>query len=105
MSSSSINSENAQSALLDVLLRILADLQCDGSVKERAIKVLDQAVRKQIVSSKGISGQAAGIAYISSILAGKRLTQEAIGNAAGLSSRAVGRNYIRIARGLGYGEF
>lgn len=88
----------------ETIRQILADLQCDESVKEKAMDILEQAVKRRLVSSKGMSGQAAGMVYIASILAGNRLTQEAISTAAGVTSTTVGKNYIRIARGLGYGE-
>ncbi len=85
-------------------MTILATLKCDESVKGESMKLLEASAEAGLLTATGPEGQAAGIVYVSCILARKRLSQAVIGRAAGVSSGVVGKNYIRIARGLGYGE-
>ena len=84
--------------------RILSKLKCTDIVREETMSVISRADKRGLLSKGNPKSLAAGSIYIATILSHDRMTLDAIGSAAGVSSSTVGKYYMAIARGLGYSE-
>ncbi|MGY5852795.1 MAG: hypothetical protein RTU92_04440 [Candidatus Thorarchaeota archaeon] len=85
-------------------VRLIAKLECTVAVQQESMDLITRADRQGLLAKGNPKGIAAGIVYIACILSEDRMTLDLIGYAAGVSSSTVGKYYMTIARGLGYGE-
>ncbi|MFW9835798.1 MAG: cyclin family protein [Candidatus Thorarchaeota archaeon] len=84
--------------------RILKQLDCDKTVREETMSLIERADTKSLLKQGTPKGLAAGTVYIACILCEDRMTLDTIGSVVGLSGSTVGKYYMQIARGLGYSE-
>ena len=84
--------------------RILKKLDCGKTVQEETMSIIDRADKQGLLTKGSPKGLAAGAVYIACILREDRMTLDTIGNVVGLSGSSVGRNYMMLARGLGFSE-
>ncbi|MFW9795317.1 MAG: hypothetical protein ACFFEE_13500 [Candidatus Thorarchaeota archaeon] len=84
--------------------RILKKLGCDETVREETMSIIDRADEKGLLTSGTPRGLAAGAVYIACILQEDRMTLDTIGSVVGLSGSTVSKNYMTLARGLGFSE-
>ncbi len=84
--------------------RILKKLDCDKTVREETMSIIDRADKHGLLTSGTPRGLAAGAVYIACILQEDRMTLDTIGNIVGLSGTTVSKNYMTLVRGLGFSE-
>ena len=84
--------------------RILRKLDCAQNVHDETMSLIERADKKGLLKAGTPKGLAAGVVYIACILQEDRMTLDTIGNVVSLSGSAVSKNYMIIARGLGYLE-
>jgi transcription initiation factor TFIIIB Brf1 subunit/transcription initiation factor TFIIB len=84
--------------------RILKKLDCDKTVRDEAMSLIEQADIKGLLTKGTPKGLAAGAVYIACILREDRMTLDTIGRVVGLSGSTVGKYYMELARGLGFSE-
>ncbi len=84
--------------------KILSRLKCTDIVRKETMTIITRADELGLLSKGKPKSLAAGSIYIAAILSHDRMTLDAIGYAAGVSSGTVGKYYMMIARGLGYSE-
>ena len=104
MSTSNYNEKNLKEMVFDHALRILKELDCDTNVREEAASLIERANKKGLLAKGNPKALAAGAVYIACILKEDRLTLGTIGGVVGLSGSTVSKNYMTLARGLGYSE-
>jgi transcription initiation factor TFIIIB Brf1 subunit/transcription initiation factor TFIIB len=83
---------------------MIKKLGCETGVKEETNTLIERADKAGLLSQGTPKGLAAGIVYIACILAEDRMTQDTVGGAIGVSSSVVAKNYMTIARSLGFVE-
>jgi transcription initiation factor TFIIIB Brf1 subunit/transcription initiation factor TFIIB len=104
MSTSNYNERTPKEMVSNHALRILKKLDFNRSAREEAMSLIERADKQGLLVKGTPKGLAAGVVYIAGILREDRATLDAIGNVVGLSSSTVSKNYIRLARGLGFSE-
>jgi transcription initiation factor TFIIIB Brf1 subunit/transcription initiation factor TFIIB len=85
-------------------LRILKTLDCDRTVRDEAMSLIERADAQGLLKKGAPKGLAAGVVYIACILREDRMTLQTIGSVVGLSGTSVSKYYMEIARGLGFPE-
>jgi transcription initiation factor TFIIIB Brf1 subunit/transcription initiation factor TFIIB len=85
-------------------LRILKKLDCDRTVREEAISLIERAASRSLLTKGTPKGLAAGVVYIACILREDRMTLDTIGSVVSLSGSTVSKYYMDLARGLGFPE-
>ncbi|MHA2424672.1 MAG: hypothetical protein ACXAEF_07775 [Candidatus Thorarchaeota archaeon] len=104
MSISNYTERTPKEKASDHALRILKKLDCNKNTREEALSLIERADNQGLLV-KGIpKGLAAGIVYIACILTEDRMTQETVGGAIGVSASIVAKNYMTLARSLGFAE-
>jgi transcription initiation factor TFIIIB Brf1 subunit/transcription initiation factor TFIIB len=68
------------------------------------MSLIDRADKKGLLKSGTPKALAAGVVYIACILQEDRMTLDTIGHVVNLSGSTVSKNYMTIARGLGFQE-
>lgn len=104
MSTSNFTKETPKEKVSRHVIRILRKLDCDKTVREEALSLIERADDRGFLTKGTPRSLAAGVVYIACILREDRMTLDAIGSVVGLSGSTVGKNYMVIARGLGFGE-
>jgi len=104
MSTSNYEQETPKEKVWNHAFRILKKLDCDKTVREEAKSLIERADERGLLENGTPKALAAGVVYIAGILREDRMTLETIGNTVGLSGSTVGKNYMVIARGLGFSE-
>jgi len=104
MSTSNHNERTPKEMVTDHALRILKKLDCEKKVREEATSLIERASKKGLLAKGNPKALAAGAVYIACILQENRLTLDTIGGVVGLSGSTVSKNYITLARGLGFSE-
>jgi transcription initiation factor TFIIIB Brf1 subunit/transcription initiation factor TFIIB len=104
MSNSNCEPETLKEKVWNHTFRILKKLDCDKTVHQEAKDLIERADDRGLLAKGTPKSLAAGVVYIACILREDRMTLDAIGNVVGLSGSTVGKNYIVIARGLGFSE-
>jgi hypothetical protein len=104
MSTSNYTKETLKEKVSLHAFRILKKLNCDKTVREEAMSLIERADSRGLLAKGSPKSLAAGVVYIACILKEDRMTLDAIGQVIGLSGSTVGKNYMVIARGLGFGE-
>jgi transcription initiation factor TFIIIB Brf1 subunit/transcription initiation factor TFIIB len=104
MSNSNFNERTRKVDVSGHASRILRKLDCDKTVQEETISIIDRAEQQGLLTSGSPKGLAAGAVYIACILREDRMTLDTIGGVVGLSGSTVGKNYMMLARGLGFSE-
>ena len=84
--------------------RILKKLDCEKTVRDEAMSLIERADTKSLLAKGTPKGLAAGIVYIACVLREDRMTLDAIGSVVSLSGSTVGKYYMELAKGLGFQE-
>ena len=104
MPSSNYTEINQKEKVSGHALRILKKLDCAKDVREETMSLLDRADKQGLLAKGTPKALAAGAVYIACILQEDRMTLETIGHVVGLSGSSVSKNYMILARGLGFQE-
>lgn len=104
MSTSNFTEKTLKEKVSRHAFRILKTLGCDKTVRKEAMNLIERADNRCLFAKGTPRGLAAGIVYIACILREDRMTLDTIGNVVGLSGSTVGKNYMVLARGLGFPE-
>ncbi len=84
--------------------RFASMLKLKDKTEVRAIKILKEAMKKDVISGKGPCGCAAAAIYIASVLEGERRTQREIADMVGVTEVTIRNRYKEIAQALGIEE-
>lgn len=81
--------------------RFASMLKLKDKTEVRAIKILNEAMKKDVVSGKGPCGCAAAAIYIASVLENERKTQREVADVVGVTEVTIRNRYKEIAQALG----
>ncbi len=81
--------------------RFASELGLSGEVQERAKEILDQAIKKGLISGRGPTGVAAAAVYIAGVIMGERRTQKEVADVAGVTEVTIRNRYRELKRELG----
>ncbi|MFW9793470.1 MAG: cyclin family protein [Candidatus Thorarchaeota archaeon] len=104
MSTSNFSEKSPKETVSTHALRILKKLDCDKTVRDETMSLIERADTKSLLAKGNPRGHAAGAVYIACILREDRMTLDTIGNVVGLSGSNVSKYYMKLARGLGFLE-
>ncbi len=104
MSTSNNNEKVLKEMVFDHALQILKKLDCATNVREEATSLIERANKKGLLANGNPKALAAGAVYIACILQKDRMTLDTIGGVVGISGSTVSKNYMTLARGLGFSE-
>ncbi len=104
MTISKSNPKSPREIVTEHTIRIHTDLECTDAVQQESMELIARADKQGLLSKGSPKGLAGGIVYIAAILSEDRMTLDSIGFSAGVSGGTVGKYYMTIARGLGFGE-
>jgi len=80
--------------------RFVAALKLTGKVQEIAVKLLQKAISKGLVSGRGPTGVAAAAVYIASAIVGERRTQKEVAEVAGVTEVTIRNRYRELKEEL-----
>ena len=83
------------------IARFVAALKLSGKVQEIAVKLLQKAIQKGLVSGRGPTGVAAAAVYIASAIVGERRTQKEVAEVAGVTEVTIRNRYRELKDELG----
>lgn len=78
------------------IARFVAALKLSGKVQEIAVKLLQKAISKGLVSGRGPTGVAAAAVYIASAIVGERRTQKEVAEVAGVTEVTIRNRYREL---------
>ena len=104
MTSSNYTEKTLKEKVSNHAFRILNKLDCDKSVREETMNLIERAYINDLLVKGTPKAIAAGAVYIACILREDRMTLDTIGHVVGLSGSTVSKSYMILARGLGFGE-
>jgi transcription initiation factor TFIIIB Brf1 subunit/transcription initiation factor TFIIB len=104
MSSSNYTERTQKEKVSGHAYKILKKLDCDKAVREETMTLIERADDQGLLAKGTPKGLAAGVVYIACILREDRMTLDTIGHVVGLSGSTVRKNYMILAKGLGFGE-
>ncbi len=76
-------------------------LGLSGEVQEEAIRILQKAIEKGLLSGRGPTGVAAAAVYIAALLKGERRTQKEVAEVAGVTEVTIRNRYRELKKELG----
>jgi len=85
----------------EYISRFVAALKLSGKVQELAVKLLQKAISKGLVSGRGPTGVAAAAVYIASAMVGERRTQKEVAEVAGVTEVTIRNRYKELTEKLG----
>ena len=71
-----------------------------GEVQEEGRKILEEAIKKGLISGRGPTGVAAAAVYIAGLLKGERRTQKEVANVAGVTEVTIRNRYRELKKRL-----
>lgn len=84
----------------DYVSRFCSELKLSGRVQLEAMRILDEAERKELSSGRGPTGVAAAAIYIASILQNERRTQREVADVAGVTEVTIRNRYKELVENL-----
>jgi len=84
--------------------RFSSMLKLSDKTQVRAIKILKEAQKKDVISGKGPCGCAAAAIYIASVLEGERKTQREVADVVGVTEVTIRNRYKEMAEALNIQE-
>jgi len=84
----------------DYVSRFCSELKLSGRVQMEAMRILDEAERKELSSGRGPTGVAAAAIYIASILQNERRTQREVADVAGVTEVTIRNRYKELVENL-----
>lgn len=85
---------------LDYINRFATELKLSQRTISKAIKILEEASKKEITSGKGPMGVAAAALYIASLLCGEKKTQREVADIAGVTEVTIRNRYKELIEKL-----
>ncbi|NUN11191.1 transcription initiation factor IIB [Candidatus Micrarchaeota archaeon] len=82
------------------ITRFVTALKLSGETQKKAQEILDQAIKKGLVSGRGPMGVAAAAVYIASVLVGERRTQKEVADVAGVTEVTIRNRYRELKKSL-----
>ncbi len=80
--------------------RFSSELNLSGEVQEEARKILEDAIKRGLISGRGPTGVAAAAVYISGLRLGERRTQKEVANVAGVTEVTIRNRYRELKKRL-----
>jgi len=80
--------------------RFASELNLSGEVQEEARKILEDAIKRGLISGRGPTGVAAAAVYISGLRLGERRTQKEVANVAGVTEVTIRNRYRELKKRL-----
>jgi transcription initiation factor TFIIB len=80
--------------------RFASELNLSGEVQEEARKILENAIKKGLISGRGPTGVAAAAVYIAGLRLGERRTQKEVANVAGVTEVTIRNRYRELKKRL-----
>ncbi len=81
--------------------RFVSALKLSGDTQARANEILDQALKKGLISGRGPMGVAAATVYIASVMTNERRTQKEVADIAGVTEVTIRNRYRELKKSLG----
>ncbi len=81
--------------------RFVTALKLTGDTQTKAIEILDQALKRGLISGRGPMGVAAATVYIASVMTGERRTQKEVADVAGVTEVTIRNRYRELKKALG----
>jgi transcription initiation factor TFIIB len=81
--------------------RFVHALRLSGRTQEKSIEILDEAIKKGLISGRGPIGVVAASVYIASVLSGEERTQKEIAEVAGITEVTIRNRYRELKKSLG----
>jgi len=81
--------------------RFATELDLSGGVQEKAKTILEDAIKKGLISGRGPTGVAAAAVYIAGVIKGERRTQKEVADVAGVTEVTIRNRYRELKRELG----
>ncbi|MFH1258185.1 MAG: transcription initiation factor IIB [Candidatus Micrarchaeota archaeon] len=81
--------------------RFVTALRLSGETQQKAIEILNQALKKGLISGRGPMGVAAAAVYIASVSTGERRTQKEVADVAGVTEVTIRNRYRELKKALG----
>ena len=81
--------------------RFITSLKLNGETQTKAVEILDQALKKGLISGRGPMGVAAATVYIASVMTGERRTQKEVADVAGVTEVTIRNRYRELKKALG----
>jgi len=82
------------------ITRFVMALKLSGETQKKAQEILDQAMKKGLISGRGPMGVAAAAVYIASVLTGERRTQKEVADEAGVTEVTIRNRYRELKKAL-----
>ncbi|MFH0836171.1 MAG: transcription initiation factor IIB [Candidatus Micrarchaeota archaeon] len=80
--------------------RFVTELKLSGETQKKARQILDEAMKKGLISGRGPMGVAAASVYIASVLTGERRTQKEVADVAGVTEVTIRNRYRELKKAL-----
>jgi len=80
--------------------RFASELNLSGEVQEEGRRILEEAIKKGLISGRGPTGVAAAAVYIAGLLKGERRTQKEVANVAGVTEVTIRNRYRELKKRL-----
>jgi transcription initiation factor TFIIB len=81
--------------------RFSSELGLSGHVQEKAVDILEEAIKQGLISGRGPTGVAAAAVYIAGVLMGERKTQKEVADIAGVTEVTIRNRYRELKDKLG----
>ncbi|MFH0713153.1 MAG: transcription initiation factor IIB [Candidatus Micrarchaeota archaeon] len=81
--------------------RFVTALKLSGDTQTKAIEILDEALKRGLISGRGPMGVAAATVYIASVMTGERRTQKEVADVAGVTEVTIRNRYRELKKALG----
>lgn len=80
--------------------RFVTALRLSGETQQKANDILDEALKKGLISGRGPMGVAAAAVYIASVATGERRTQKEVADVAGVTEVTIRNRYRELKKAL-----
>ena len=81
--------------------RFVTSLRLSGETQQKANEILEQSLKKGLISGRGPMGVAAAAVYIASVSTGERRTQKEVADVAGVTEVTIRNRYRELKKALG----
>jgi len=82
------------------ITRFITALKLSGETQQKAVEILNQAIKKGLISGRGPMGVAAATVYIASVITGERRTQKEVADVAGVTEVTIRNRYRELKKAL-----
>ncbi|MEW5955067.1 MAG: transcription initiation factor IIB [Candidatus Micrarchaeota archaeon] len=82
------------------ITRFITALKLSGETQHKAVEILNDAIKKGLISGRGPMGVAAATVYIASVITGERRTQKEVADVAGVTEVTIRNRYRELKKAL-----